>query len=206
MFLMDGSDNTRDDFHAMKDFVQKMMEALTLGENKDRVSVVQYSKEPQTHFNFNTHNKKQDILSALQELEHKGGRPLNTGAALDHVRVNTFAEASGSRHQEGVPQILILLSGGRSADDVANAAASLKQKNVVAFCVGIRNADILELQMIAHNPSYALTVDGFDNTWGVHQQLMSFVKRVPRQQPRLNPPKTLGKTTHPPSIHHSIHL
>uniref|UniRef100_A0A3P8WAS9 VWFA domain-containing protein n=1 Tax=Cynoglossus semilaevis TaxID=244447 RepID=A0A3P8WAS9_CYNSE len=45
--------------------------------------------------------------------------------------------------------------------------------------------------MIAHNPSYALTVDGFDNTWGVHQQLMSFVKRVPRQQPRLNPPKTL---------------
>uniref|UniRef100_A0A672F784 VWFA domain-containing protein n=1 Tax=Salarias fasciatus TaxID=181472 RepID=A0A672F784_SALFA len=121
---------------------------------------------------------KNDILNAVQQLDHKGGRPRNTGAALDYVRNNAFTQSSGSRHQEGVPQILILLSGGRSQDDVTNAAAALKREKVVPFCVGTRNSDILELQMIAHNPSYAFSVSQFANTGSINQQLVSFVKRV----------------------------
>ncbi|XP_071063223.1 collagen alpha-3(VI) chain-like [Pseudochaenichthys georgianus] len=134
VFLIDGSDDTRNGFPAMKSFVQQVVETLSVGENKDRVSVVQYSRDPQTHFSLNTYNEKQNLLAAVQQLNHKGGGPLNTGAALDYVRKNGFADSSGSRHQDGVPQILILLSGGRSQDDVAIAAAALKQDKVVAFC------------------------------------------------------------------------
>lgn len=194
VFLLDGSDDTRSGFPAMKSFVQRVIETLSVGENKDRVSVVQYSRDTQTHFSLNTYTEKQDVLAAVQQLNHKGGTPLNTGAALDYVRDNAFADSSGSRHQEGVPQILILLSGGRSQDDVASAAAALKQDKVVPFCVGTRNADILEHQMIAHNPSYAFSVLRFDDIGNVLQQLVSFVKRVPRQQPRLKPQNGLGKT------------
>uniref|UniRef100_A0A3Q3IIB3 VWFA domain-containing protein n=1 Tax=Monopterus albus TaxID=43700 RepID=A0A3Q3IIB3_MONAL len=193
VFLLDGSDDTRSDFTAMKGFVQKVVETLSVGENKDRVSVVQYSREPQTHFSLNTYTEKQDILKALQELNHQGGKPLNTGAALNYVRNNAFVDSSGSRHQEGIPQILILLSEGRSQDDVASAAEALKQDKIVPFCIGTRNADILELQMIAHNPSYAFSVLGFDDIGSIHQQLVSFMKRLPRQQPRLKSQIVLGK-------------
>uniref|UniRef100_A0A671VFW9 VWFA domain-containing protein n=1 Tax=Sparus aurata TaxID=8175 RepID=A0A671VFW9_SPAAU len=158
VFLLDGSDVTRSDFPAMKNFVKRVVDALNVGENKDHVSVVQYSRDPQTDFSLNTYTEKQDVVAAVQQLNHKGGSLLNTGAALDYVRNNAFAESSGSRYQEGVPQILILLSGGRSQDDVASAAAALKRDKVVPFCVGTRNADILEQQMIAHNPSYAFSV------------------------------------------------
>lgn len=189
----------------MKSFVQRVVETLSIGENKDRVSVVQYSSDPQTHFRLNTYTEKQDVLNALQEMNHKGGGPINTGLALDYVRNNAFADSSGSRHQEGVPQILILLSGGRSQDDVASAAVALKREKVVPFCVGTRNADILELQMIAHNPSYAFSVLQFDDIGSIHQQLVSFVKRVPRQQPRLKPQNVLGKTIYQ-SIYLSLYL
>uniref|UniRef100_A0A3Q3GRL3 VWFA domain-containing protein n=1 Tax=Labrus bergylta TaxID=56723 RepID=A0A3Q3GRL3_9LABR len=144
VFLLDGSDDTQNEFPAMKSFVQRVVDTLSVGENKDRVSLVQYSSDQQTHFSLNSYTEKRDVLAALQQINHKGGRPLNTGAALDYVRSNAFAGPSGSRNQEGVPQILILLSGGRSQDDVANAAAALKQERVVPFCVGTRNADILE--------------------------------------------------------------
>lgn len=174
--------------------MEQIVETLTVDENRDRVSVVQYSGDPQTHFNLNTYIAKQDVLSAIQRLNHKGGISLNTGVALDYVRKNAFAESSGSRHQQGVPQILILLSGGRSQDDVASAAAALKQEKIVPFCVGTRNANILELQMIAHDPSYAFSITQFDDIGRMHDQLVSLLKRVPRQQPRQKSQSPLGKT------------
>ncbi|KAF7214539.1 transcript variant X3 [Nothobranchius furzeri] len=183
VFLLDGSDDTRSAFPEMKTFVQQVVETLSVSKNKDRVSVVQYNQHQQTHFSLNTYTDKQDVINAVQLLHHRGGRARNTGAALDYVRMNTFAEFSGSRHQEGVPQILILLTGGRSLDDVPRAVAALKNEKIVPFCVGTRAADIIEMQMIAHNPSYAFSIPSFDNIGSIFQQLVSFVKRVPRQQP-----------------------
>lgn len=193
MFLLDGSDGTQGEFPSMKRFVQRVVETLSVGENKDRVSLVQYSNDQKTHFDLKSYTEKRDILAAVQQINHKGGRPLNTGAALDYVRKNAFTSFSGSRNEDGVPQILILLSGGRSQDDVANAATALKNERIVPFCVGTRNADTLEQQMIAHNPSYAFPVTQFDDNGNIHQQLVSFVKRVPRQQPRLKPQNVVGK-------------
>lgn len=197
VFLLDGSDDTQTVFSVMRNFVQTVVEAFDVGEDKTRVAVVQYSSDQQTHFNLNTYTGKQDVLAALQQIRHKGGRNLNTGAALNYVRTNIFADSSGSRRQEGVPQILILLSGQRSQDDVARAALALKQDKVVSFVVGPRNADILEQQMIADHPSYAFLVPQYNDFENIYQQLVSFVKRVPRQQPRLTPQYGQGKSVCP---------
>nr|XP_046214442.1 collagen alpha-3(VI) chain-like isoform X6 [Oncorhynchus gorbuscha] len=193
VFLLDGSDDSRSGFPAMCGFVQRLVENLNVGENKDRVSVVQYSRTPEAHFLLNTYPEKQSVLGSIRSLQHKGGRPLNTGAALQYVKDNVFTASSGSRSQEGIPQILILLSGGKSQDDVGSAAAALKQGRIVPFSIGTRNSDILELQMIAHIPSYALSVPRFDDLESVQQQLLSFVKRVPRQ-PRVYQPTVVDNT------------
>lgn len=190
MFLLDGSDETLSGFPLMKGFVQQVVETLNVGENNDRVSVVQYSQDQQTHFGLNTYMDKHDVLNAVLQLNHKGGESRNTGAALDYVRRRAFAASSGSRREEGVPQVLILLTGGRSQDDVSQAAVALKDEKIVPFCVGTRNADIIELQTVAHNPSYAFSLLRFDDFGSIYQQLVTFVKRLPRQQPS---ERTMGK-------------
>uniref|UniRef100_A0A3Q3EW34 VWFA domain-containing protein n=1 Tax=Labrus bergylta TaxID=56723 RepID=A0A3Q3EW34_9LABR len=173
VFLLDGSDGTRTGFPAVKDFVQRVVETLSVDDNKDRVSVVQYSKEPAAQFYLNTYTTKGDILDTVRGLRHKGGRPLNTGAALQYLRDNVFTASAGSRLQEGVPQVLVLISGGRSFDSVDAPASALKELGVLTFAIGTRSADSKELQKISHDPSYALTVSEFTDLPNVQQQLQS---------------------------------
>ncbi|XP_066544587.1 collagen alpha-3(VI) chain [Amia ocellicauda] len=182
VFLLDGSDTTRNGFPAMQAFVERVVEKLDVDENKDRVAVVQYSNDPAAHFYLNTYSTKDDVINTIRRLRHKGGRPLNTGAALQFVQNNVFTGPAGSRRPEGVPQILILLSGGRSRDDIRGPVTALKEYGVVPFGIGTSNADTLELQTISYEPRYALSVPGFSDLSTIEQQLLSLVTRVPQQK------------------------
>uniref|UniRef100_A0A3Q1HSP2 VWFA domain-containing protein n=1 Tax=Anabas testudineus TaxID=64144 RepID=A0A3Q1HSP2_ANATE len=175
VFLLDGSDGTRTGFPAMRDFVQRVVETLSVDDNKDRVSVVQYSRDPAVQFYLNTYTTKGEILDTVRGLRHKGGRPLNTGAALQYLRDNVFTASAGSRRLEGVPQVLVLLSGGRSSDSVDAPASALKQLGVLTFAIGTSRSDRSEMQKIAHDPSYALSVSEFTDLPSVQQQLHSFL-------------------------------
>ncbi|MGH0153081.1 UNVERIFIED_CONTAM: hypothetical protein FKN15_023815 [Acipenser sinensis] len=177
VFLLDGSDDTINGFPTIRDFVRRVVENFDVEESKDRVAVVQYSNDPEANFYLNTYSTKDDVLSSIRELRHKGGRPLNTGAALQFVKDNVFTPSSGSRHLEGVPQILILLSGGRSRDDIRGPVTALKGLGVLRFAIGTSNADTLELQTISYDPSYALYIHDFDDLPNIQQQLLSFVTR-----------------------------
>uniref|UniRef100_A0A3B1K499 VWFA domain-containing protein n=1 Tax=Astyanax mexicanus TaxID=7994 RepID=A0A3B1K499_ASTMX len=185
VFLLDGSGDTRDGFPIMRQFVERMVDKFNIDENKDRVSVVQYSTQAQAHFLLNSYFSKRDVLKSLGNMQHRGGRPLNTGAALEYVKNHVFIASAGSRHFEGVPQILILVTGGRSQDDVRGPAAALKHEKIVPFSVGTQTADIIQLQAISYVPSHTFTVSQFDNLQSIEQELMSYVKRVPSQPRRL---------------------
>uniref|UniRef100_A0A9J7YWS8 VWFA domain-containing protein n=1 Tax=Cyprinus carpio carpio TaxID=630221 RepID=A0A9J7YWS8_CYPCA len=190
VFLLDGSDGTRNGFPAMKEFVQRMVERLDIAENRDRISVVQYSREAEVHFYLNTHTTKEDILDGVRGLKHKGGRPLYTGAGLQYVRDNVFTASSGSRRLEGVPQILVFLSGGRSSDSVDAAASSLKELGVLTFGIGSKGSDSRELQRISYDPNYALTVSDFSELPKVQEQLLASVQAVPIPITPTSPPVT----------------
>lgn len=178
MFLLDGSDGTRSGFAAMRDFVQRVVETLSVDDKTDRVSVVQYSRDAAAHFYLNTYTTKREIFDALRGLRHKGGRALNTGEALRYLRSDVFTASAGSRRTEGVPQILILLTGGRSSDSVDSPASALKQLGVLIFAIGSRGSDNREILKMSHSPSAALVVAEFTDLPSVQQQLLSSVTDV----------------------------
>ncbi|XP_033966211.2 collagen alpha-3(VI) chain isoform X1 [Pseudochaenichthys georgianus] len=193
VFLLDGTDSTRSGFPAMRDFVQRVVEKLSVDDNKDRVSVVQYSRDPAVNFYLNTYTTKGEILDTVRGLKHKGGRPLNTGAALQYLRDNVFTASAGSRRLEGVPQILLLLSGGRSFDSVDAPASDLKQLGVLTFAIGTRSSDSRELEKISHGPNFVLSVSDFNDLPSIQQQLQSSVEAAVIQLSK----ETLGETQGP---------
>ncbi|XP_034042588.1 collagen alpha-3(VI) chain isoform X2 [Thalassophryne amazonica] len=179
VFLLDGSDGTRNGFPAMRDLVERVVEKLNVGENNDRVSVVQYSRDTEVHFYLNTYKTREDVVDSVRGLQHRGGRPLNTGAALQYVGDNVFTNTSGSRRLQGVPQLLILLSGGRSFDNVDTPASALKQQGIFAVGIGTRTSDRRELQKISYDPAYALLVSEFNDLPDVQEQLFSVLSTMP---------------------------
>lgn len=196
VFLLDDSDGTRNGFPAMRDFVERVVEKLNVGEKKDRVSVVQYSREPEVHFYLNTYTTREDVVDSVRGLRHRGGRPLNTGAALQYVRDNVFTNSSGSRRLQGVPQILILLTGGRSFDNVDSPASALKQQGISVIGIGSRTADARELQKISYEPSYALSVSEFTDLPSVQEKLSTVMSTVIVRATPMTPTVTGKNVTH----------
>lgn len=178
VFLLDGSDGTRNGFRAMRDFVETVVEKMNVGPNNDRVSVVQYSTDSEASFYLNTYRTKQEILDAVRGLRHRGGRFPYTGAALRYVRDNVFTNSSGSRRLQGVPQMLVLLNGGRSYDNVDTPASALKQQGIHVIGIGTRNSDKGELQKISSEPSHALSVPDFTDLPSAQEQLSSVMSTV----------------------------
>uniref|UniRef100_UPI003AAB3A0D collagen alpha-3(VI) chain-like n=1 Tax=Centroberyx gerrardi TaxID=166262 RepID=UPI003AAB3A0D len=193
VFLLDGSDDSQRGFPDIQDFVQRILVNLNIDGNKDHVSVVQYSNTAEINFSLASYSTKDEVLDAIRGLRHKGGYPHNIGAALQYVRDHVFTPASGSRLLEGVPQILILLSGGRSGDDIRIPVRKLKEIGVISIGIGTTDADTLELQTISHEPNYALSITDYEHLPTAQQHVLSLLKEASHHIEPAAPTKDFGK-------------
>ncbi|XP_078260754.1 collagen alpha-3(VI) chain-like [Rhinoraja longicauda] len=169
VFLVDGSDRAQASFPMIKSFMTNVATNLDIGRDSIRLAVVQYSDDSVPEFLLNTYTRKSDVVQAIRGLKPKGGRESNTGRALEYVRRNVFTRSSGSRKDEDVPQFLILLTAGRSSDDVRQAAQTLKREDVAPFVIGTRNVDTAEMQQISLSPDYVFKFIDLQNVESIKQ-------------------------------------
>nr|XP_031533677.1 collagen alpha-3(VI) chain isoform X2 [Vicugna pacos] len=189
IFLIDGSNNTGSvNFAVIRDFLVNLLERLSIGTQQIRVGVVQYSDEPRTMFSLSTYSTKAQVLDAVKALGFLGGELANVGLALEFLVENHFTQAGGSRAEEGVPQVLVLISAGPSSDEVRDGVVALKQASVFSFGLGAQAASKAELQHIATNDNLVFTVPEFRSFGDLQEQLLPYIVGVAQRHIVLQPP------------------
>ncbi|KAM9354603.1 collagen alpha-1(XII) chain [Pholidichthys leucotaenia] len=176
VFLIDGSYSIGDDsFNKVIQFVTSMTAAFDVISPKGmQVSFVQYSDDAKTEFKLNTYHDKGIVLSALQTVRFRGGNT-KTGIALKHVYEKVFTSDSGMRRN--VPKVLVVVTDGRSQDDVKKSAEKLQHAGYSVFVVGVADVDMSELRIIGSKPTerHVFLVDDYDAFAKIQDNLITFI-------------------------------
>lgn len=166
VFLVDGSINLgRVNFDDLMTFISNIVDLFFTERDNLQIGLAQYATDVNDAFYLNTYKNRKDIIDAIKQVEYRGGNKVNTGAAIRHVQDVHFTKEKGSRLDERVPQVLVVVTGGKSADDSKTAALGLKNKRVRVFALGIGD-NLSELQNLASAPTMvarASNVDGLND-------------------------------------------
>ncbi|XP_041060745.1 collagen alpha-1(XIV) chain-like [Carcharodon carcharias] len=150
IILIDGSWSIgRVNFRLVRQFLINLITPFHVAMNGIRIGLTQYSGEPRTEWDLNSYSTTNEVLEAVQKIRYKGGNTY-TALALNHIFKNTLKPSAGAR--PNTAKYLILLTDGKSQDDVNSSAQSLKNAGVEIFAVGVKNADEAELKQIASDP------------------------------------------------------
>nr|XP_046254830.1 collagen alpha-1(XIV) chain-like isoform X3 [Scatophagus argus] len=175
-FLVDGSWSIGDDnFMKITRFLYSTVGSLDLiGPDGTQVAIAQFSDDARTEFHLSSHGNKEALLEAIQRIRYKGGNT-KTGRAIKHVRESIFTPEAGARR--GVPKVLVVLTDGRSQDDVNKVSKEMQMDGYIIFAIGFADADYGELVNIASKPSdrHVFFVDDLDAVKKIEEQLITFV-------------------------------
>uniref|UniRef100_A0A674KAB7 VWFA domain-containing protein n=1 Tax=Terrapene triunguis TaxID=2587831 RepID=A0A674KAB7_9SAUR len=180
VFLVDESSRIGlRNFQLTRTFLLKIVNALDIGPNNIRVGLVLYSDEPRLEFTLDTFEDKSDILNYLKKLPYRGGRTY-TGAAIDFLRKKVFTQEAGSRKNQGVQQLAVVITDGQSFDDFVEPSSKLRHHGVAVYAVGTKNiSESSQLDKIASYPSrkHVTNLESFlqlsNIEWKIKKQLCS---------------------------------
>lgn len=151
-----------ENFQLVRDFLHNTISSLDVGMDNVRIAIVEYSDVPSADVYLNTFGDKHRILQHVKRLSYGRGKTY-TGAALKFAKEQIFIKRRGSRREEHVQQIAVVITDGSSADDVSEPADDLRRSGVTVFALGIKNVNVEELKEIASYPprKFVLSVESF---------------------------------------------
>lgn len=174
VFLVDGSASIGlDNFQQVREFLSSLVDNFEVAPDRIRIGLVQYSDTPQTEFLLNTYQNKGEILNYIQNLNYKTGGTF-TGQGLEFMLNNHFVVEAGSRAQQNVPQIAIVVTDGDSQDEVESHAQKLKLRGIEIYAIGIKDANETLLRQIANEPydQHVYSVSDFAALQGISQNVI----------------------------------
>merc|ERR1712136_241581 len=164
--VLDSSSSvTADNWPKMITATLSILDEFTIAADKAQASVFRYNREvdTDTQILFGDYNTKTSLYAAINAIPYDG-KGTYTGQALDHC---TDVILSGSGNRAGARDVVIVITDGKSQDDVVAPAQRLHDTNALVFVLAIGNkmsepAIRAQLDAIALNPSRLFTAADFD--------------------------------------------
>ncbi|XP_034964180.1 vitrin isoform X1 [Zootoca vivipara] len=180
-FVIDGSSSVgTGNFRTLLQFVANISKEFEISDTDTRIGAVQYTYEQRLEFGFDKHRTKQDVLNAIKRINYWSGGT-STGAAINYAFDQLFSKSKPNKRK-----IMILITDGRSYDDVRGPAAAAHQNGVIAYSVGIAWAAQDELEAIATDPDkeHSFFVDEFDSLYRFVPRIIQNICTEFNSQPR----------------------
>ncbi|XP_059920710.1 matrilin-2-like isoform X1 [Gadus macrocephalus] len=173
VFIIDGSKSLGPiNFELVKGFVNAVLDSLDVSRNGTRVGLLQYSTKVRTEFTLGRYASAGDVKEAVSRVQYMGGGSM-TGMALRHMFQTSFTAKEGARL--GVRRATIVLTDGRSQDDVVEWANKAKNAGVTMYALGVGKAIEEELKQIASEPeaTHVFYAENFDQMGEITNRLKS---------------------------------
>ncbi|KAL2084689.1 hypothetical protein ACEWY4_020207 [Coilia grayii] len=160
-FLIDQSGSILEkEFNLMKDFILEFLLMFQIGPKQVRVGLVKFASNPKLEFNLVDTKDRASLEKEVKKVYLDGGGT-HIGKALTAMEP-LFQEAVKSRPNPETPRILIVITDGKSSDEVEEPAKELREQGVIIYTIGVKGANQQELEEIAGDPKRTFTVNNFD--------------------------------------------
>ncbi|XP_051576874.1 collagen alpha-6(VI) chain-like [Myxocyprinus asiaticus] len=191
VFLVDSSSSisTRD-FQEVKTFVRTFVEGLDIETKKVQVGLAQFSTQTHKEFLLGDYADKAELIEKINKLPYRTGGTF-MGEAMRFLKDNYFTSVGGSRAKQNVPQIVMVITDGDSADDIKQPAGELQQNGIIIFAIGVGATNMTELKSIANRPSerFVVSIENYQALQGLTTTMMETVCIVMRDQGKAIAPK-----------------
>ncbi|XP_053733256.1 collagen alpha-3(VI) chain [Synchiropus splendidus] len=179
VLLIDGSQNVGPaNFPYVRDLALRIIEGLDVGRDSVRVALALYANGPEIKFYLNSYDSKATVLEAVKGLAYPGGQESNLGMALEEVATSLFSQTAGGRADEGVPQMLLVISAGPSTDDTGAGDRAVKKAGIITFGFGIGDSSTSELETVATDKSFVVNAADFRSAASVTDRLLPYLNGV----------------------------
>ncbi|KAM9726923.1 vitrin isoform 4-T5 [Menidia menidia] len=180
-FVIDGSSSVgTGNFRTVLQFVANVTREFEISDTDTRVGAVQYTYEQRLEFAFGQYDNKAELLNAIKRVNYWSGGT-STGAAITYAAEQLFSKSKPNKRK-----IMIVITDGRSYDDVRAPALAVHRQGVIAYSIGIAWAAQDELEYIATDPDkeHSFFVDEFDNLYKFVPKIIHNICQEFNSQPR----------------------
>ncbi|XP_005948634.1 collagen alpha-1(XXVIII) chain isoform X1 [Haplochromis burtoni] len=181
VFVIDSSESVGpENFEIIKDFVNALVDRVTVGRNATRIGLVLYSLEVRTVFNLARYVTKQDVKNAIRNIPYMG-EGTYTGTAIRKATQEVFHSS-----RLGVSKVAIVITDGqtdkREPVKLDIAVREAHAANIEMFALGIVNTSdptqaefLKELNLIASDPDteHMFLIDDFNTLPALESKLVS---------------------------------
>jgi len=138
VFLVDGSGSIESqgqgNFQRSKDFIINLIDSFDVGRDQVNIATVLYWHSYRIIHRLDTYYSKENIVRAIQGMSYPSGGT-RTGQGLTVIRTQILSNVEASRDQ--LPKVVVVLTDGLSADNVAVPAQALHNMGVTVIVVGV---------------------------------------------------------------------
>ncbi|KAG9484119.1 hypothetical protein GDO78_009824 [Eleutherodactylus coqui] len=180
-FVIDGSSSVgTGNFRTVLQFIANITSEFEISDTDTRIGAVQYTYEQRLEFGFDKYSTKQDVVNAIMRIGYWSGGT-STGAAITYASEQLFSKSKPNKRK-----IMIVITDGRSYDDVRAPAAAAHQSGVIAYAVGVAWAAQDELESMATDPDkdHSFFVDEFDSLYKFVGKIIQNICTEYNSQPR----------------------